>query len=71
MASSHDEDTPDLPSANRTIQANTVAIPDRPPPPTLPSAINITIASRSRQGSDAEHTGGQPHYASHGQYDIE
>jgi hypothetical protein len=68
-ASSHeDKDTLDPPSANRAIQATTMAILDRLPSPTLPSATDITIASPSQQGLDAEHTGDHLHYASH---DIE
>ncbi|KAN0140428.1 hypothetical protein V8E53_001637 [Lactarius tabidus] len=68
-----DEDAHDLPSENRTIQANTVAILDRPPPTrtTLPSATDIAVASPLRQGIDSEDREDRPHYASHGQYDIE
>ncbi|KAN0140431.1 hypothetical protein V8E53_001640 [Lactarius tabidus] len=75
MAGSHDDkDTPDIPSANRTIQTNTVAILDRPQPPprtTLPSATDITVASPLGQKTDAERTGDQPHYASDCLYEIE
>jgi hypothetical protein len=74
--SHRDEDTPDLPLANRTTQENTVAILDRPHPPpttmtTIPSATDITVASPLRQGVDAEDTGDQPHYASDCQFEIE
>jgi hypothetical protein len=70
-ASSHeDKDTLDPPSANRAIQAATMAILDRPPSPTLPSTTDIAVASPSQQGLDVGHTGDPPPHTSRGQYDI-
>ena len=65
-----DKNALDHPSVNHTIQTNTMAIRDRlPPPPTPPSATDITITSPLQQELDAEHTGDPPH-CSHGKNDI-
>jgi hypothetical protein len=57
-AGSHEaKDTLDPPSADRAIQAFTMASLERPPSLTVPSATDLTIDSPSQQGLDAEHTG--------------
>ena len=65
-----DKDARDRPS----VQANTMAVLDHPPPPELPSRISNTdkaITGPSQREPDAEHTGDSDHlsHASCSQYD--